>query len=258
MEGFDAVVVGGGHAGLAVSQHLVLAGVRHVVLERGRIGESWRSQRWDTFALNTPTWLNRLPGDRDEDVGEPADGFMTTGAWLARLEAYAARWDLPVREGVTVTSVEPVADDDRWLVRTEGVAADALETRSVIVASGIQNVPHVPAIAAALPPSIVQTSALEYRRPSDLPSGAVLVVGGGQTGGQITEDLVRAGRTVYLSPSRVARVRRRHRGRDILEWWVPAGFLEVTPEQLPDPALQFARQPIISGLGRYGHTVSLQ
>lgn len=258
MEGLDAVVVGAGHAGLAISQHLARAGVAHVVLERGRIGESWRSQRWDTFALNTPTWLNRLPGDRDDDLGEPRDAFMTAEAWLARLDAYAARWALPVREGIAVTSVEPLAGNGGWLVHSDGAAAGPIEARSVVVASGIQNVPSIPPIATAIPASIAQVSALGYRRPSDLPPGAVLVVGGGQTGGQITEDLLSAGRTVYLSPSKVARIRRRHRGRDILEWLVPAGFFEATPAQLPDPAMQHARQPIISGLGRYGHTVSLQ
>lgn len=266
MERTEAVVVGAGQAGLAVSWHLRRAGVEHLVLERGRVGESWRSQRWDSFTLNTPTWMNGLPGDEEADLGAPLDGFMATDGWVARLDAYAARWELPIHEGVSVTAVEPVAGAGRWLVHVEravgvgraGASTDLIEARSVVVASGIQNVPRIPAAAAELPPSVAQLHSLDYRRPADLPPGALLVVGSGQTGGQIVEDLLAAGRPVYLSPSRVPRVPRRHRGRDCLEWLVRAGFLEVAVEALPDPAMRFDRQPIISGLGRYGHTVSLQ
>jgi cation diffusion facilitator CzcD-associated flavoprotein CzcO len=115
----DAVVIGGGHAGLAVSQQLGQLGLDHVVLERRRIAESWRSQHWDSFALNTPSWLNRLPGDSDTDVGVPSDGFLTQAELVERLVAYATRWDLPVSEGVTVTRVEQPSGNGHYRIHTD-------------------------------------------------------------------------------------------------------------------------------------------
>ena len=256
MERHEAVIVGAGHAGLAASQCLAAAGIDHVVLERRRIGETWRSQRWDTFALNTPSWANRLPGDTDDDVIEPADAFHPATEFADRLTGYAARWGLPVSEGVTVTSVSPAGDG--FEVGIGGPGGDRIRARSVVVASGIQNVPRLPPIAGALPGWVTQLHSLTYRSPAALPAGAVLVVGGGQTGGQIVEDLLDAGRRVYLAPSNVPRMPRRYRGRDIFEWLTAAGFWEERPDQLPDPAMLRIRQPLISGVGRLGHTVSLQ
>ena len=258
MTHLEAVIVGAGHAGLAASQQLAAAGIDHVVLERDRIGETWRSQRWDAFTLNTPSWVNRMPGDSDADVPQPRDAFQSAAGFVGRLETYASRWGLPVREGVPVVSVAPVDDGGLVVTAGEGRDRERIAARSVIVASGIQNVPRTPELAGALPAWVTQLHSLQYRSPGALPQGAVLVVGCGQTGGQITEELTGAGRDVYLSPSMVPRVRRRHRGRDVLEWLVPAGFYDLPLEQLPDPAMQHARQPLTSGVGRYGHTVSLQ
>lgn len=257
MERFEAVVVGGGQAGLAVGQHLAAIGVDHVVLERGRIGETWRSQRWDSFALNTPSWANRLPGDGVDDVIPPADGFTSAPAFAEHLARYAARWRLPVRENAAATALEGDGREGYEVV-IGAPDGDRIGARSVVVASGIQNRPRIPAIAAEVPPGIAQLHSLDYRRPSELPEGAVLVVGSGQTGAQIAEDLLEAGRRVYLSPSRVARLRRRYRGRDAFEWLVPGGFFDMTPDRLRDPAEIQARQPLTSGVGRRGHTVSLQ
>jgi len=256
MQRLDAAVVGGGHAGLAVSQRLAAAGIDHVVLERGRIGETWRSQRWGSFVLNTPSWANRLPGDADADVLQPVDAFHSAATFADRLAAYAARWGLPVRPGTPVTSVDPV--DGGFEVGVGGTDGERVFARSVVVASGIQNVPRVPPIAAALPAWLTQVPALAYRDPASLPEGAVLVVGGGQTGGQIVEDLLVGGRRVYWAPSKVPRMPRRYRGRDIFEWLTAIGFWDVRPDQLPDPAMLRVRQPLISGVGRLGHTLSFQ
>lgn len=253
----DAIVIGAGQAGLGISWHLARRGVPHVVLERGRVGETWRTQRWDSFTLNTPSWMNRLPGEATD--AEPRDGFLDRDAWIAYLEVYAAATAAPVRTGVEVTRVES-RPDGTFRVRTlvDGSTVDTLDARSVVVAAGNQRVHRVPRLAAALPSSILSIHTAHYLNPTRLPPGAVLVVGSGQSGVQIAEDLIGAGRTVYLSTSRVARIRRRYRDRDTLEWLVPAGFWDQRVEELPDPSLCLAPQPLISGVGRYGHSVSLQ
>lgn len=253
----DAIVIGAGQAGLGASWHLARRGASHVVLERGRVGETWRTQRWDSFSLNTPNWWNRMPGEAA--AAEPRDGFLGRDAWIAHLEAYAAATAAPVRTGVEVTRVES-RPDGTFRVQTlaDGSSIETLDARSVVVASGIQLVHRIPRLAAALPSSILSIHTAHYLNPAQLPAGAVLVVGSGQSGVQIAEDLIDAGRTVYLSASRVARIRRRYRGRDTLEWLVPAGFWDQRVGELPDPSQRLAPLPLISGVGRYGHSVSLQ
>jgi putative flavoprotein involved in K+ transport len=202
--------------------------------------------------------MNRLPGDADADLDHPLDGFIDNVALVARLESYRERWDLPVREGATVMRVEPASDGPGYRVHVDGVPGELIDCRSVVVASGIQNVPRIPPIATSLPGTLTQIPALTYRQPDQLAPGAVLVVGGGQTGGQIVEDLLAAGRKVYWSVSRVTRLPRRYRGRDILDWLATMGFFEATTEAVTDPVVRAAAMPIISGVGRYGHTLSLQ
>ena len=261
MERHDAVVVGAGHAGLAASHELAVAGVEHVVLERGRIAETWRSQRWDSFRLNTMNAVNVLPGD-DGHRTLPPDEFPPAAAFADRLTRYAEANRLPVREQTTVRAVTAV--DGGFVVDIEPAGSfrpdstERVAARSVLVASGAQNVGRIPPVASELPGRIRQLGALAYRRASELPDGAVLVVGGGQTGAQVTEDLLDEGRRVFLVPSKVARCPRRHRGQDMLERLLAGGVYDVTADALPDPAIRFARQPIISGVGEHGHTVSLQ
>lgn len=249
----QAVIVGAGQAGLAMSHHLSRRGVDHVVLEQGRVGESWRSHRWDSFALNTPGWVSRLPGDGDGPA--PTDAFAARDAFVTYLANYAERDRLPIRTGNAVTAVE-VVPGGGFVVR--GTGLDPIAARSVVIATGTQRRPRIPAAASALPGAVTQTTAMAYRNAQELPSGAVLVVGSAQSGGQIAEDLVEAGRTIYLSTSRVNRVPRRHRGRDCFAWLFDTGFFAQTAATLPNPAMQFAPQPIISGVGQYGHTLSLQ
>ncbi len=260
MTAFGAMVVGAGQAGLAASYHLTHAGIDHVVLERGRVGETWRSQRWDTFVLNTPGWMSHVrSGDHHGDEGRD-DGFLSAGTFVARLVAFVAEHQVPLRTGVAVTAVQALGPpDEGFLVSVDGPdGPDTLRSRAVVVASGLQNVPRLPAIAADFPVDLPQVTAAGYRGPAQLPSGAVLVVGSAQSGVQVAEDLLAGGRTVYLCTSRVGRLRRRYRGRDMIGHLFDAGFYDVTPAQLPDPAMRFWPIPLTSGVGPLGHSISLQ
>ena len=246
----DAVVIGAGHAGLAVSRRLVDARVEHVVLERGQIGETWRTQRWDSFKLNTPSLMNRLPGG--SDAADP-DEFLGRDAWVAELTEYAR--SLPVRTQANVTSV--IADAKGGFVVTIG-DEETVRTRSVVIASGMANTRKLPAAAATIDRRIEVLTTGTYRRPSQLPPGAVLVIGSAQSGCQIAEDLLDSGREVYLATGTVGRFPRRLRGRDTLAWLTESGWMAQRPADLPDLAMMRAAQPMISGVGTRGHTVSLQ
>lgn len=240
--GVDCVVVGAGPAGLAASAALTGRGVDHVVLERGRVGESWRTQRWDSFRLNTPGWANRM-------LGEQARDYFATGAevveWLERLATRC-----PVQEGVQVSRLAPNADGFELRTSDGNVSA-----RTIVIATGDQNVPRVPPLAEKLPDRIAQYDAASYRNPSLLPEGAVLVVGSAQSGCQIAEDLLAAGRQVVLATSPVGRAPWRHRGRDTIEWLFEFGFFHQRPQDLPDPSMMRAAQPILASGGR---SLSLQ
>lgn len=258
MVSHDVVVVGAGQAGLAASYFLDRQGIDHVVLERGRTGESWRTQRWDSFVVNTPNAINALPGARYD--GPAPDGFQTRDELVASFERYAERFELPIRAGVEVEAVEKDPGHGKFTVRVRDAdgARQSFAARCVVVASGILNKPRVPTFAASLPPTIAQVHAGSYRNPEALPHGAVVVAGSGQSGCQIAEELAESGRKVYLCTSRVPRQPRRYRGRDIVEWEWDAGILHVERGDLEDPSTMTSPQPQISGVGRYGHTISLQ
>ena len=234
---YDCVVVGAGAAGITTSRALAEAGVEHLVLERGNIGNTWSTQRWDTFRLNTPGSMNALLGD----VG-PAE-YSTRDETVAILAQRADR--LPVRTSTTVTAARRVGDNLRLTTPEE-----ELEARTLVVASGPKNVALVPAMAANLAPHICAVTADDYRNPGALPDGAVLVVGGGQSGGQIAEDLMGSGRQVWWSTSRIGRYRAHYRGRALLDWHVAAGWWATPPEALPDPAAMRMATPLIASNGR--------
>src|SRR5215470_6027336 len=217
----DVVVVGAGQAGLAVSYYLRAFGVEHVVLERGRVGESWRSARWDSFTLVTPNWMTRLPGY--QMAADSGGDFVPRDDVVAMLEALAA--GLPVREQTEVTSV--AAGSHGYQVAT---ATGTIAARAVVIAGGGQRRPVIPRLAAGLPAAVVQSDAARYRNPTALPPGAVLVVGSGQSGAQIASELALAGRDVLLATSRVPRVPRRYRGRDVHEWAVELGLYDQPAE----------------------------
>ena len=251
----EAIVIGAGQAGLAASYHLARRGIEHLVLERGGVGETWRSQRWTSFVLNTPNWMSLLPGE--SEVAATRDEFLPLAAFVAYLQTYADGRGLPIRTGTTVTTVEAQSGSFAVSIRSEA-GDEVLRARSIVVASGGQRVPRIPAIAHDLPPGIRQLAAADYRDPASLPPGAVLVVGSAQTGVQVAEDLVAGGRTVYLCTSAVGRFPRRYRGRDVLEWLSLVGLFDIPIEQLPDPSVRFLATAIVSGVGPLGHTVSLQ
>jgi putative flavoprotein involved in K+ transport len=236
------VVVGAGPAGLANSAALVDRGVDHVVLESGRAGETWRTQRWDSFRLNTPGWMNHLLGP------QPQHAFARTAEVVERLDVLATKH--PVRLGVRVIKLAPTSD--AFVVQTP---EEALQARTIVIATGDQNVPRVPPVAQALPDWIAQQHTASYRRSESLPPGGVLVVGSGQSGCQITEDLLSAGRRVYLATSPAGRLPWRNRGRDTFDWLMDAGFWHQRPQDLPDPAMVNAPQPIVAAGGR---SLSLQ
>lgn len=243
----NTVVIGAGQAGLAVSHLLTEADVAHVVLERGCVGNSWRTQRWDSFRLNTPNRINVLPGAKH--AGSDPEGFCSHDELVRYFEAYGER--LPIRKGVTVTTVRRAGD--RFAVAT---SAGEFSCSNVVLCTGDQNKARTPEVARHLPKDLVQVHAEAYRRADQLPDGAVLVVGSGQSGVQIVEDLLDAGRGVHLCTSFVARAPRRYRGRDLTDWMQMAGLLEQRPEDLEDPSELGAAQPQISGT-RGGHSVSL-
>ncbi|TCL74864.1 NAD(P)/FAD-dependent oxidoreductase [Rhizobium sp. BK251] len=243
----DAVVVGAGWAGLGVSYWLARRGLRHSVLERGRIGETWRTQRWDSFRMNTPNVQTVMPGDRYD--GDDPSGALTRDQFVALLEDFARRNALPIEPDTAVS--ELTHENDAYRLTT---ARGTLLARNVIVASGSLNCPVRPACAAALPPGLRQIDASGYRSAADLPDGAVLVVGSGQSGVQIAEELAQAGRTVFLATSRVGRLPRRYRGRDIMVWLLECGFLDVRREEVIRLAGRIPPRGVLGSL----HTISLQ
>jgi putative flavoprotein involved in K+ transport len=254
----DTVIVGAGQAGLGVSYFLQQDGRRHIVLERGRIGESWLAQRWDSFRLNTPNFMNVLPGLPYD--GPVPDGFNLRDELVSYFQRYVEHFQLPVRTGATVVSVEQTEDKENFIVKTmtAGKAEEPVLSRSIVIASGVLQTPKFPPNRSRIPADITQLHTADYRSAAALPPGAVVIVGSGQSGCQIAEDLLSAGRTVYLCTSKVGRAPRRYRGRDILEWWIVMKFIDVTFASLEDKSISRAPQPQISGLGRYGHTLSLQ
>jgi putative flavoprotein involved in K+ transport len=245
----DTVIIGAGQAGIALSRLLTNAGREHVVLERGRVGERWRSERWDSLALLTPNWANRLPHDEEPD--DP-DAYRSRSEFVAALERYARSFGAPVHERTTVTAVERAAGGLR--VDTDRAVWDA---RNVVVASGDCSVPAVPWFASSAPAALEQLHAARYRAPPALEPGGVLVVGAGPTGHQIADELARAGRRVVLAVGRHARIVRRYRGRDIWAWLDALGELSRSFDELPRHARRRPRPALpLDGRGG-GRTIDL-
>jgi putative flavoprotein involved in K+ transport len=236
----DTVVVGAGQAGLALSRFLAAEGHRHVVLERGRIGERWLSERWPSLSLLTPNWLNVLPGM--EHHADP-DGFLPVSDFVDSLERYASSFDAPVVEGVTVLGVE--TDPRGFRVDTDRGAWTA---RQVVLASGDCDLGLVPTAAAGVPAGVTSLHASRYRAPDQLAAGGVLVVGAGPSGQQLALELARAGRDVTIAVGRHARMPRRYRGRDIWSWLSAMGDLDVTTDDVHSlEAAKRAPSTVLSG-----------
>ena len=237
----DTAIVGGGQAGLAISYYLKQQGRKHVVLEREpAIVNAWRNQRWNSFTLVTPNFQVRMPGA--EYVGSDPFGFMSRAEIVKYFDDYVDAFRLPVRCGVEVRSVEKTLQG--YLVRT---TKRDYEATNVVIATGLYQSPKIPGFRVAIPPSILQLHSMEYRSPSLLPPGAVLVVGTGQSGAQIAEELYQSGKKVYLSIGSAGRVPRRYRGRDISDWFTRLGMFDTNVGELKSPQDKFAPHPQISG-----------
>ena len=221
------VVVGAGHAGLATSHFLAARGIDHVIVERGEVGHSWRTERWDSLKLLTPNWLTRLPGLAYD--GDDPDGYMDVDGIVAFLERYTRFIGPPLETRTTVESVtrsgegyEVVTDRGIWWCPT------------IVIASGACNFAKLPSFAASLPPGLESLTALDYTRPSKLPAGGVLVVGASATGVQIAEEVHLSGRPVTLAVGEHVRMPRRYRGRDILWWLDRTGIHDERWDEIDD------------------------
>ena len=242
-EKIDTIIIGGGQAGLATSYYLKQQGREHVVLEQAaQAGNAWRNDRWDSFALLTPNWSFRLPGA--EYQGDAPDGFMPRDEIVARFEQYVERSKLPVHYGVRVTAVEQDENGGGYLVRTDETT---MQARNVVIATGLFQRPKESSFSADLSAHIEQRHSGQYRNPQSLPDGAVLVVGSGQSGSQIAQELYESGRKVYLCVGSAGRGPRRYRGKDIYEWLDLTGYFDRTVDQLPSPKAKFAGSVQVSG-----------
>lgn len=221
MSTIDTLVIGAGQAGLAVSRLLTEAGREHVVLDRGRVAERWRSERWDSLHLLTPRWMTRLPGWRYR--GPDQNGFMPVGELVDHLESYAAAGGAPLVLGDEVRRVW--LHRGRYLVETSG---QSWQAQHVVIATGATGRPHVPATMDRLDPDIRMMSTAEYRNPEQLPAGGVLVVGASASGTQVADELARAGRRVVLAVGGHNRLPRRYRGMDVFWWLEQTGRLART------------------------------
>lgn len=222
------IVVGGGQAGLSVSYCLAQRGIDHVVLESERVAHSWRSERWDSFCLVTPNWQCQLPGHPYS--GPDPKGFMLKDQIVEYVESYAQKLGLPVREHVRVHSLVTGKSGNFELETSVGpFTAD-----QVVIATGCYHEPRVPPCASQVPAQITQVHSSAYRNPRSLPEGPVLVVGTGQSGCQIAEDLHFSGRTVHLAVGDAPRCARRYRGRDVVEWLDALGYYDLPIDRHPN------------------------
>ena len=249
MEHVDAVVVGGGQAGLATSHQLSSRDIEHVVIERDRIGESWRG-RWDNFCLVTPNWTVQMPGHPYD--GDDPDGYLPRDEIVDYLEGYAAAVGAPVRTGVEVLSV--TRDDDGFTVRTSD---GGLRARALIMATGAYQRAYRPPVASALPADLPVMDIVGYRNPTQLPDGPVLVVGSGQSGCQVAEELSGTGREVLLSCGRAPWAPRQIAGKDIVWWATEDGFLDQAVADLPSPDARLIANVVTTGRDG-GHDLHLR
>ena len=237
------VVIGAGQAGLAMSHHLTGRGIDHVILDRGEVANSWRTERWDSLRLLTPNWMSRLPGHQYQ--GHDPEGFMTKDETVSMLSSYGRSFGAPVRSHVAVEHVRSKGCGFEVITNQGAWSCDA-----VVAATGASSEPRLPAVAADIPTPIDQLTALEYRNPAQLSSGGVLVVGASASGAQIADELQRSGRDVTLAVGDHIRLPRTYRDRDI-HWWMDAiGQLDERYEDVEDltrarrlPSLQLVGSP---------------
>jgi putative flavoprotein involved in K+ transport len=224
---YPVIIVGGGQAGLAMSYCLKERGIDHLVFEKHRLAEAWRNKRWDTFCLVTPNWQCQLPGF--DYPGNDPHGFMAKGEIVQYLEAYARSFGPPLREGVAVSRLRA---HESGLFEVNTSSGNYLADQ-VVVATGGYQVETIPRLAERFPASVKQMHSADYRNPGSLPAGDVLVVGSGQSGCQIAEDLHLAGRRVHLCVGSAPRTARRYRGKDVVEWLHDMGYYNMPVHEHP-------------------------
>jgi putative flavoprotein involved in K+ transport len=254
----DVLVVGAGHAGLAMSCLLTQAGREHLVVDRrDRLGGGWQD-RWDEFRLVTPNWTSSFPGWAYD--GADPDGFMSRDEITERVACYAEVVRAPVVVGTEVQRLTPIDGRGFRAVTSRG----EVSARQVIVATGSYHRPRIPVLSKHISSRVMQLHSHDYRNEAGLPPGAVLVVGSGQTGLQLAEELFQAGRSVFISVGSAGRVPRRYRGRDIFSWLVDVmrhgakfGVTLPTADQLPDARRKFSAMPALSG-HHGGHDTNLR
>jgi putative flavoprotein involved in K+ transport len=241
-EHYDIVVIGAGQAGLSIGYYLSKLGREYVLLEQAaNITPSWRG-RWDSFTLVLPNWTYQIP-DNGYNGGDP-DGFMERNDLVARMEQFSASFQPEIRFGTKVTSVEKNLNGGNFLVRTP---ESAFSAENVVVAAGTFQTPKVPPFSKSLSKDITQIHTNDYRNPESLPAGAVLVVGTGQSGCQIAEELYQSGRKVFLCVGRANRVPRRYRGKDIIWWLEKINFFDQTADSLASSKERFNAHPFVTG-----------
>lgn len=225
---YSVIVVGGGQAGLSISYCLKQQGIDHIVFEKNQIGYSWQAKRWDSFCLVTPNWQCKLPGY--SYPGEAPHGFMQKNDIVEYIKDYAKSFAPPVKEGVEVTGVRKRRSQDGFEIST---TIGDFTADQVVIASGSYHLPKVPKIAERLPENIMQLHSSEYKNPQSLPDKAVLVVGTGQSGCQIAEDLHLAGKAVHLCVGGAPRSPRRYRGKDVVDWLEELGYYDLSIDNHP-------------------------
>ncbi len=225
---YEVCVIGGGQAGLSISYLLKQEGIEHIVIEKNDVAHSWDKERWDSFCLVTPNYQCRLPGYQYQ--GGSPNGFMVKDEIVSFLKGYAESFGPPLVTGVGVERLAKT--DEGFRIET---SAGVITAGQVVVAVGGYHTPKLPAFATKLPKNITQIHSQAYKNPEQLPPGEVLVVGSGQSGCQIVEDLMLAGRKVHLAVGDAPRVARRYRGRDVVEWLEDMGHYDIPIDQMPDP-----------------------
>jgi putative flavoprotein involved in K+ transport len=239
-EKIDTVIIGAGHAGLTMSYFLSQRGLEHVVLERGRVGERWISERWDSFHFQFPNSTIELPGHKYQT--DDPDGFVPGREIVRFIQQYADYIKAPVRSGANVIALENSANSMPYLLRTN---AGAIEASNVVIATGQRETGVIPPFSSDVPNDIRQLHSSAYRNAGELPSGAVLIVGSGASGFQIAEDLHQYGRQVYLCVGRHRPLARRYRGRDYACWAMEMGMFERRRAEVPSTS---APGPLLTGV----------
>jgi putative flavoprotein involved in K+ transport len=250
-EQVGTIIIGAGHSGLGMGYCLAQRKLHFIILEKGEaLSPAWRS-RWDSFTLVLPNWTLQLPGYAYQ--GNDPNGFLTKDEMVRHMEGFAAAFQPDIRFGSQVTSIEKAPDGEIFLVRTQDCIYEA---GNVVVATGTYQSPRLPAFQRNISDDIIQLHTSQYRNPGQLPDGAVLVVGSGQSGCQIAEELYISGRKVYLCVGGAIRMPRTYRGKDSVKWLSDMGFFDMTVDKLSSPREKFVANPFLTGKDG-GHSLDL-